>query len=379
MTAETSITRESYQYAEDGSQVRRLGKIGVFFWKEDDGLGREIVNTLHELGCAAAPLYHKDLPHLSGIDILIAYGPWGSLAPIAHHMRQLDPEVRPGFVLWQSEQFPNPDLPLWVWRSVGLARSYLESIVFHEGSSGNFAPRQHWNWLITKLHRYRYYGDAYCYSRTGLLDIVAVWSKWTAALLKVRGIPTITAYMGHSHANGRDLGLERDIPVLWLGKRGSSRRSRLLDQIRTRLAARGIDMLMVDGVEHPYVFGDDRTRLLNRSKIVLNILRKPWDNNSMRFFLASANKVMVVSEPVLAHIPFLPEEHFVERPIREIPETIEYYLAHEAERKVIADRAYKLGVEQLTMRASLEKILSAVHYKRNGGNQSASLNPRRAR
>ncbi len=81
----------------------------------------------------------------------------------------------------------------------------------------------------------------------------------------------------------------------------------------------------------------------------------------MRFFLASANKATVVSEPVFAHIPFLPEKYYIERPISEIPETIECYLAYEAERKVIADRAYGLGVEQLTMRAPLEKILSNAH------------------
>jgi hypothetical protein len=377
MPIDQTTEKERNQVSSDGWSLGQIGNIGIFFWKEDDGLGQEIVNTLRGMGCSASSFYYEDLPDLSRIDILLVYGPWGSLAPTAHYLEQMDPQIRPGVVLWQSEQFPNPNLPLWLWRSVGLARSYLESFVFHKESSGGLTPRQHWNWLISKLHRYRYYGDAYRYSRRGFLDVIAVWSQWTAALLREQGIPAITAYMGYSPGCGRDLNLVRDIPVLWLGKRGSSRRSRLLDQIRAQLSEKGIDMLVVDGVEQPYVFGEERTRLLNRSKIVLNLLRKPWDNNSMRFFLASANKATVVSEPVLAHIPFLPEKHFVERPIREIPETIEYYLAHEAERKVIADQAYRLGVEQLTMRASLEKILSAIHHKRIEGSQSALLNPRR--
>ncbi len=86
----------------------------------------------------------------------------------------------------------------------------------------------------------------------------------------------------------------------------------------------------------------------------------------MRFFLASANKAMVISEPTLPHIPFEPDDHFVEKTIREIPDAVEYYLEHEAERKAIADRANRLVVEQLTMRASLEKILSTAHRLRKG-------------
>jgi len=357
MATDLTTNKQRNQISGDGWSVEQIGNVGVFFWKADEGLGRRIVNVLQEIGCRTTILYNEDLKSLSETDNLLVYGPWGSLEPIAHHLKNLDPEIRPRFILWQSEQFPNPALPPWLWRSAGLTRSYLESIMFTEDHSGNWSPRPRWLWLISKLHRYRYYGDIYRYCNAGLLDVVAVWSHWTAALLRERGIPAIKAYMGHSSANGRDLRLKRDIPVLWLGKRGSSRRSRLLNQIRTRLAARDIDMMVVDGVEHSYVFGEERTRLLNRSKIVLNLLRKPWDNNSMRFFLASANKTLVVSEPVLPHIPFKRDFHYIERPIQDIPRAIEYYLAHESEREAIADRAYQLGVEQLTMSSSLKKIL----------------------
>jgi len=321
MATDLTTNKQRNQISGDGWSVEQIGNVGVFFWKADEGLGRRIVNVLQEIGCRTTILYNEDLKSLSETDNLLVYGPWGSLEPIAHHLKNLDP------------------------------------IMFTEDHSGNWTPRPRWLWLISKLHRYRYYGDIYRYCHAGLLDVVAVWSHWTAALLRERGIPAIKAYMGHSSANGRDLRLKRDIPVLWLGKRGSSRRSRLLNQIRTRLAARDIDMMVVDGVEHSYVFGEERTRLLNRSKIVLNLLRKPWDNNSMRFFLASANKTLVVSEPVLPHIPFKRDFHYIERPIQDIPRAIEYYLAHESEREAIADRAYQLGVEQLTMSSSLKKIL----------------------
>ena len=84
----------------------------------------------------------------------------------------------------------------------------------------------------------------------------------------------------------------------------------------------------------------------------------------MRFFLASANKTMVISEPVLQHIPFKRDFHYIERPIQDIPRAIEHYLTHESEREIIADRAYQLGVEQLTMTASLKKIL--LNARRSG-------------
>jgi hypothetical protein len=116
-------------------------------------------------------------------------------------------------------------------------------------------------------------------------------------------------------------------------------------------------MMVVDGVEHPYVFGEDRIILLNRTKIVLNLLRTPWDDNSMRYCLAAPNRALVVTEPTLPHTDFTPGVHLVEAPAEQITDTICYYLAHEEERCQIVDRAYQLVTTELTMAKSAAQIL----------------------
>ena len=107
---------------------------------------------------------------------------------------------------------------------------------------------------------------------------------------------------------------ERDLDVLWIGKRRTRRRSATLDRSAPVSAARGATMHVVDGIEQPFVFGRARTVLLNRATITLNILPTWYDGAlSYRFPLAAANRSLVVSEVALPHAPHLrPNVHYVE-------------------------------------------------------------------
>ncbi len=62
----------------------------------------------------------------------------------------------------------------------------------------------------------------------------------------------------------------------------------------------------------------ERTELLNRSKLVLNIMRQPWDDPVFRILLASANGATVLSEPVRDGGPFIAGRHFIAAPLDEI-------------------------------------------------------------
>lgn len=114
---------------------------------------------------------------------------------------------------------------------------------------------------------------------------------------------------------------------------------------------------MVDGVQHPYVFGHERTQLFNRTKIVLNLLRTPWDNHSLPFFLVAANKVLVVSVPPYPHIPFKPGVHLATAPPNQMAATVVRYLQDDAARRAITDGAYELVAQELTMKQSAQRIL----------------------
>lgn len=67
--------------------------------------------------------------------------------------------------------------------------------------------------------------------------------------------------------------MNRADDVLWMGKYGSSRRLKILRTVWKQLENAGAYVHFADNEENPFVFGRDRTELLNRTKIVVNVTR----------------------------------------------------------------------------------------------------------
>lgn len=332
-------------------------------WEQPNEMGTLISDVLSDLGCEVCNiLYQAKLPQ--DLNVVLVYGPFDSLVPLANQLLACPLPRRPLFVLWMTEQLPNPALPEWVRYPVGIIRSQIERLAFRERGRGEWQLDPRLRWLTTKVHRFRYYGDLYWLQRQGILSVLVTGSQVTGDYLRARGFDPLVTSMGSHPSWGADLGLERDIPVLWIGKPGTSRRQRLLNHIQAELRERGVEMMRVDGIEHPYVFGEERTILLNRTQIVLNLLREKWDNNALRYYLAAPNRALIVTEPTLPHTPFLPGVHLVEAPPEKIADTICYYLTHEEERRRIADQAHQLITTNLTMRAALRQVLQRVAMKR---------------
>jgi hypothetical protein len=179
------------------------------------------------------------------------------------------------------------------------------------------------------------------------------------------GVPTLYAPWGASQRWYEDLGLERDLDVLWMGTKGTQRRGRILDRVFRQLKAKGLNVYIADNEENPFIFGDERTRQLNRAKITLNITRTWYDDNFSRFTMACSNRSLVVSEPVLPHcIEFKKNVHYVSAKIEDLANTILYYLEHEEQRRQIIDNAYELMVGELKFEKSLRKMLAAARQHR---------------
>lgn len=212
-----------------------------------------------------------------------------------------------------------------------------------------------------RMHRFRFIGDYYVAFRQGLLDVLSDSSKIYGRILTLRGIPTIYVPWGASPSAYADVGLERDINVLWMGKRGTRRRSELLDRIRRQLRSFGVDMYVADNEENPFIFGETRTKFLNRAKITLNITRTWYDDNFSRFALAVANRSLVVSEPLLPHCAdYEVAVRYVSAPIDRLAESIVYYLTHDDERERIVESAYRLITTQLAFRDSIVRLMDGV-------------------
>jgi hypothetical protein len=182
-----------------------------------------------------------------------------------------------------------------------------------------------------------------------------------AQLYNANGLPTIVAHWGSVSCWYANLEMERDIDVLWMGQLDTARRRNILANLRSRLAKRGVNLYVVDNKERPFVFGDERTLLLNRAKITLNITRTWYDDNFSRLALAAPNRSLVVSEPLLPHCPlFKPGVHYVSAAIDDLAETIVYYLQNDAERQRIVNGAYRLAMTDLRFGNSVKAIFTAV-------------------
>jgi hypothetical protein len=212
--------------------------------------------------------------------------------------------------------------------------------------------------------RYRFHGDyAYAY-RKGWLHVLADTSHIYSQIRSKIGVPTLYAPWGASRRWYQDLGLERDIDVLWMGTRGSQRRSRILDQVFKALKSKGLKMYIADNEENPFIFGEERTRYLNRAKITLNVTRTWYDDNFSRFTMACPNRSLVVSEPLLPHCPELKANvHYVSATIEALAETIMYYLEHESEGRQIVDNAYNMMTSELKFGKSLQRMFAAANQQ----------------
>ncbi len=332
-------------------------KIALIRWTKESGIGRAIAVELRALGHTV--MYFPDTdPVPTTVDVVFLYGPFGKYLHLLERLHALPQPDRPTVVFWNTEGLPDLRLPWTLMRPLGVLRSWVgryNTSAEHPQDAAHLAP------LENRLTRFRYLGDFLYAQRRGLIDVMVDISAVYADFFKQHSIPVGVApfgSFGEWHAN---LQLERDIDVVWMGKRGSRRRSKILDHLRAELRQHGVDIHMIDNIEHPFVFDDERTQLLNRTKITLNILRTWYDENSLRFCMAAPNRSLIVSEPLLPHVPqYKDGVHYVSAPINKLAETILYYLKHESERQQIAENAFHLLTTTLTFKASMKIIMQAV-------------------
>jgi hypothetical protein len=194
----------------------------------------------------------------------------------------------------------------------------------------------------------------------GLPDVLAVSTLERREFLAEHGIGSVFVPIGYDESLGTDLGLERDIDVLFLGSLVVPRRKRILRRLRQA----GVDVVALGSWRDPALWGEGRVRLLNRTKILLNLPRHPGLLSGLRMLLGMANKALVLAEPIYDPTPYRPGTHYVSAELDDFPEAIARALADDAERRRIVDAAYDFVTTELTLSASVASILQAVAEKR---------------
>ena len=261
---------------------------------------------------------------------------------VCRQLKACPPQARPLVVHWFSEPLPPP-------RAAGLPR-----------------PRLHLKEIAKILLRDARVTDVYSNSarlrsldKSGLLDLLVVSTPARQQYLAELGIAAHYAPLGYdSSFYGQDLGLERTRDVIFLGVIVPRRR-----KIFKRLERAGIHFEQMGSWSDPGCWGENRTRILNRTKIFLNIARHPGELPGARLILGMANKCLVVSEPIYDPGPYVPGEHFVACSIDEMPDMIRYYLDHAEERQEIIDAGHRLVTQTITHERSVRKILTFVDEK----------------
>jgi hypothetical protein len=251
---------------------------------------------------------------------------------------QLPQAERPGVLVWHTENLPAP-------KAAHLARYRLDTRELVK-----IATR---SWRAVDPHtNARRLRQAY---RRGLVDAVVVTSEGKREYLEEADIPCRVVPIGWHAGHGTDLGLARDIDVIFLAEVEGGRRKRALGALRRA----GVEVLVTGSWREPRFWGEERTRLLNRAKVLLSILRYPGAFVGQRLLLGAANGAVVVSEPLYRPDPWVPGEHYVSAPLDSMPEAIGRVLDDESERRRIADAARSLVDRELTLERSATALLAA--------------------
>lgn len=356
----TSVPPPLTEMIQSNQQNERY-RVALVRWTRDgSGIGDAIYQELLKQG--HEPFYFAvDTKPTQPVDVVFLFGPFGHFLPMLEQLHVALADQNPTFIFWNTEGLPDLRLPWPMMSSLGNARSWLGRLQSKSSSESGALLAKFDPYMI----RFRHLGDFLYAHQRGWIDVFADISDVYAQIFRSRGIPAVAAPFGGSQEWYAELGLCRDIDVLWMGKRATHRRSKLLDQVRAALRARGVDMYVIDNEERPFIFDEERTHLLNRTKITLNLLRTWYDENSLRICIAAANRSLVISEPLLPHVPhYQAGNHIVTAPVEQLADTIMYYLEHESERQRIAENGHQLVTTRLTMDYSIKTIMKEVQRAR---------------
>jgi hypothetical protein len=193
-------------------------------------------------------------------------------------------------------------------------------------------------------------------SHHGLIDLLVVGGPASREFLRTRGIAAEWAPLGYHPGHGRDLGVERDIDVLFLGSTDAPRRRRVLRQLRLE----GVPVEVAGSWHDPRYWGEDRTRLLNRVRVLLNVARRPGELSGLRLMLGMANGALVVSEPIYDSAPYIAGRHYLSAPLDDLPATIAGVLADEESRARLARAGHRFATTEVTLERSVMRVMELV-------------------
>ena len=372
-----------------GEQQQQSGlKVGVAIYKPTSNLwlelGEMIIDVLSASGVLPLLVGDGDQEILE-TDVLILVGDASGFEAYAKLLARRE-GWKPTTILWQMEPLPPPmlsedaeriglratkmsnrvKLPLgWFSRLIRSVvplsvrtkmREAIDGALFH-GFNKEMAkcPKQEFTELDAPSRRImmRRYMDLKRHRLEGWINYVFVSSAPKKEFLANRGIPSEFVPIGYHPRMGENLGMERDIDVIFIGQAETPRRKTILKALRRDLASKGLNLMTVG---HG-CYGKQRTELLNRAYISLNLVTVPCDFPGLRFLMSMGCGALVVSETLYNPTPYKVGEHFVQASVADLPDAIAHYLENKAEREKIVRSAHNFVTRQQTLEKAVSQII----------------------
>lgn len=188
----------------------------------------------------------------------------------------------------------------------------------------------------------------------GWINEIFVSTEQKREFLESRGFGSLFLPSGQHSGYGRDLNLTRDIDVLFIGRIGKSlRRKSAISEVFGELRNGGVKTRIVS----KGCFGQDRTCLVNRARVILHLHNYPWDTPWMRWNLAAANGALMATEPLSVPYPLIPGEHYLSAPLRELPTAILDILHDESKRSKMITECQNLINTSMHLEGSINQIV----------------------
>lgn len=202
---------------------------------------------------------------------------------------------------------------------------------------------------VIEAHAFIHHGLA-----EGWIDRVFATTAGKQKFLADRGIASPMVPAGYDETYGENYHRTRDIDVVFIGRLTKSYRRSRIEAIERELSALGLRCVIVGGNCH----GEERTALLNNTKLVLHLHKYPWDTPWARWGIASSCGAAVISEPLRYSDPFKPGVHYLEAPYDNLSESIALAVREPDKLQEISQTCLSLMKKKTSAQKSLNTIVA---------------------
>lgn len=306
-----------------------------------DGRPEFISKTLRASGCSVTEKSDDEIDP-SDADVVWIQDNINWFPKLRRLLFQMPLDHRPFVVIWLTEPLSLPSRAEFPSASLS-AREIAKIVLRDERATDPYT-------------NYRRVKQA---AKRGVPDLLVVSTRSRQTFLAEKGIVSEFVPLGYYESLGRDMHLSRDIDVLFLGTLDDPRHRKCVEYLRSS----GVAIHALGDWHNQQYWGDARTEFINRCKIFLHIQRNPGTLSGQRMILGMANMALVLSEPIFDPFPYEPGTHYLSASLRQMPDTIDRYLADDSARKAIASAGHEFVTTHLTMDQSVRSIASMIQDK----------------